>query len=120
MADTHEFGIMDSIEKDKVYNDYEPEKYSCISINGDIIDEIFFKNSKDKIIKMETFAHSVNHPYKGFAYCGITLIPPKSLKQFLDIIVEENVKFKSKELDILIEKISHAMKEKKWLIHFGI
>jgi len=120
MADTHEFGIMHIIEKDKEYNDYEPEKYNCISIDGEIFDEIYSKNYEDKIKNIETFAHSVNRPYKGLAYCGITLIPPKSLEEFLDIFVEENVNFKSKELEMLSKKISDAMKENKWIIHFGI
>jgi len=53
-------------------------------------------------------------------YYGITLIPPKSLKYFFNIMVEENAKNKSKEFEILIEKISTAIKENKLMIHYGI
>lgn len=120
MSGTHEFGIMDYVEKDKDYCSYEPEKYNCIAVDDDLFMEICNKNYKDKIEKMETFFHSINRPDKGFAYYGITLIPPKSLKLFLDIIVEKNVNYKSKELERLIEKISDAIKENKFLIHFGI
>jgi len=34
--------------------------------------------------------------------------------------VEVNSKHKSKELEMLIEKISNAIKENKWMIHYGI
>lgn len=116
----HEFGIMDYVEKNKSYIDYEPERYNCVSVDDDIFNEIYNKNYEDKIKKIETFAHNTNRPYEGFAYCGITLIPPKSLKQFLDIIIVENVNYRSKQLEILIEKISDAIKNSKYLIHFGI
>lgn len=120
LSGTHEFGIMDYVEKDKEYVDYEPEKYNCIVVDDDLFMEICNKNYKGKIEKMETFFQSINRPETGIAYYAITLIPPKSLKLFLDIIVEENISYKSKELERLIEKISHAIREDKFLIHFGI
>ncbi|MBU5437158.1 hypothetical protein KQI42_03995 [Tissierella sp. MSJ-40] len=116
----HEFGIIDCIEKNKDYDFYEPEKYNCISVDGDLIDEIYYKGFGDKMKNLETFAHNTNRPYKDLAYYGVTLIPPKSLKQFLNIIIEENAKYKSKELKELTKKICDAIKENKWLIHFGI
>ncbi|MCB2291364.1 hypothetical protein LGK97_16680 [Clostridium sp. CS001] len=32
-----QFGIINEFEKDKEYNDYEPQKYNCISIDDDIL-----------------------------------------------------------------------------------
>ncbi|SHH42961.1 hypothetical protein [Tepidibacter thalassicus] len=115
----HEFGIIDSLED---YNEdkYEPKKYNCISVDDDFLTEIYHAGLKNKIKNLETFAHNVNRPFKGLAYCGITLIPTQSLKYFLDIIVETNLKYKSKELKMLIEKIFIAIKENKWMIHYGI
>ncbi|MBU5677677.1 hypothetical protein KQI88_14745 [Alkaliphilus sp. MSJ-5] len=115
----HEFGIIDCLEE---YDEdkYEPEKYNCVSVDDDFLGEIYHARFKNKIKKLETFAHNTNRPFKDLAYYGITLIPPKFLKYFLDIIVEENVKHKSKELEMLIEKISTAIKENKWMIHYGI
>ena len=119
MPYVHEFGIIDSIneyEEDK----YDAEKYNCISVDGDFIDEIYNKGFGEKMKKLETFAHNVNRPYKDLAYYGITLIPPSSLKEFLNIVEEENIIYKSEELYKLIDKISEAIKENKWLIHYGV
>ena len=119
MAYVHEFGIIDCIEENKDYT-YEPDKYNCICVDGDLIDEIYHKGFGDKMKKLDTFAHNTKRPYKDLAYYGITLIPPGSLEEFLNIIIEENVQCKSEELEMLEKKISDAIKENKWLIHYGI
>lgn len=119
MAYVHEFGIIDCIENYKE-DQYEPEKYNCISVDGDLIDEIYNKGFKDKLDALETFAHNMNRPYKGLAYYGITLIPQKSLKEFLDILMEANIEYKSEDFENLIKKIYTAINENKWLIHYGI
>ena len=119
MAYVHEFGIIDCIEEYKE-NEYEPEKYNCISVDGDLIDEIYNRGFGDKMKELETFAHNINRPYKDLAYYGITLIPPRSLKQFLNIVIEENIDIKSGELENLINKIYCAIKENKWIIHYGV
>lgn len=119
MAYVHEFGIIDCIEENKDYS-YEPEKYNCICVDGDLIDEIYHKSFGTKMNSLETFAHNINRPYKNLAYYGITLIPPSSLIHFLNIVTEENIECKSEELEILIKKIADAIEEDKWLIHYGI
>ena len=40
----HEFGIIACIEKDKEYAAYEPEKYNCIGVDGDLFDELLSKD----------------------------------------------------------------------------
>ena len=119
MAFVHEFGIIDWIEEYQE-NEYEPEKYNCVSVDGDFIAEIYHNGFGDKMRMLETFAHNTNRPYKDLAYYGITLIPPSSLEQFLSIIIEENINCKSEELVKLINKISYAIKEHKWMIHYGV
>lgn len=115
----HEFGIIDCLEEYDEYQ-YEPAKYNCVSVDDDFLGEIYHAGFKYKIEKLETFAHNKNKPFKDLAYYGITLIPPKSLKYFFDIVAEENVNHRSQELDMLIDKISTAIEENKWMIHFGI
>lgn len=119
MAYIHEFGIVDCIEENKEYT-YEPEKYNCISIDGELIDEIYHKGFGNKMKELNTFADNTNRPYKDLAYYGITLIPPSSLQHFQDIIISENVIYKSQEFQALIEMITVAIKEGRWLIHYGI
>ncbi|WP_425448337.1 hypothetical protein [Dethiothermospora halolimnae] len=119
MPCNHKFGIIDCL-KDYDEDEYNPDKYNCISIDDDFLSEIYHNGLGNKIKHLKTFAHNPNRPFKDLAYCGITLIPSKSLKYFLDIITEANLKYKSKELEKLIEKISIAIKEDKWMIHYGI
>lgn len=119
MAYTHEFGIIDQIEEGKDYS-YEPEKYNCISVDGDLIDEIYSQGFGEQMKSLKTFAHNTNRHYEDLAYYGITLIPPSSLRQFREIIISENIKYKSHEFDVLTDKISKAIKEGKWMIHYGI
>lgn len=49
MAYVHKFGIIDSIEENKDYS-YEFERYNCISVNGDFIDEIYPKGFGGKYV----------------------------------------------------------------------
>lgn len=46
----HEFGIIACIEKDKEYAAYEPEKYNCIGVDGDLFDELLSKDFGKKYI----------------------------------------------------------------------
>ena len=36
----HDFGVIDYFEENKWYSDYEPEKYNCISVSDELIDEV--------------------------------------------------------------------------------
>lgn len=120
MSYIHEFGIVESIEKNKDYISYEPEKYNCISVDGDLFDELISKDFGEKMNHLETFAHNTNRPYNSLAYFGITLIPPSSLKRFLNIVSKANEEYKSEELEELMKKIGEAIKEDRWMIHFGV
>ncbi|MBF8984724.1 hypothetical protein IZY60_14365 [Lutibacter sp. B2] len=115
----HRFGIIDRFEEFNE-DEFEPEKFNCIDVEDDFLIEIYHAGFKDKLNKLETYLENVRQPDRGLVFYGTTLIPPKSLKYFLDIIVAENIKHKSKELAMLIEKISTAIKENKWMIHYGI
>lgn len=39
--------------------------------------------------------------------------------QFLNIVREVNDDYKSEQLENLMKKIDEAIKENKWMIHFG-
>ena len=120
LAYIHEFGIVECIEENKENFGYDPKKYNCIGVDGDFFDELMSKDFGKKIDHLETFACNINRPYKGLAYYGITLIPPSSHKQFLNIVTEANEEYKSEELEELIKKITEAIKVDRWLIHFGV
>lgn len=106
----HEFGIMQSDPAAKKrYDEYEPQKYNCITVNDDC-----FENTVIKLNCIDFYWHSLDNPAKGLAYAGITLIPPTSMPPFIDAIKEV---FELSELIKLLEK---AFEENKWMIHFGL
>ena len=119
MGYVHEFGIIKEIKENKEY-DYNPRKYNCISVNCDIIDSMYNGKFGEKINLLKTFAHTTSNPYKGLAYHGVTLIPVESLNLFLELIKNENEIINSKDLDKLIEKVTEAKENNKWIIHYGL
>ena len=115
----HDFGIIDSFEENKWYSDYEPEKYNCISVHDDLLEEMIIKYNEE-LMAIKTYLQVTTQPGNGLDYCGVTLIPPESLKQFREIIIKANSYYQSQELQSLIEKVSNAISENKYLIHYGI
>lgn len=106
----HEFGIMQATpQKGKRYDAYDPQKYNCITVDDDYLEDIV-TNFND----IDFYWHSLDVPGKGIAYCGITLIPPTSMQAFISVI--DNLSELS-ELKALIQK---AYAENKWMIHFGL
>ena len=51
---------------------------------------------------------------KGLAYCGVTLVPPCSLKAFIDVIADNS------ELSELKKLLENALSNNKWVIHYGL
>jgi len=115
----HEFGIIDFFEENKWYSKYEPEKYDCISVNDDLIGELTIRYNEE-LMAIKTYFQVTAQPGTGLDYCGITLIPPESLKQFRGVIIKANSHYQSQELKLLIEKVSDAIIKNKYLIHYGI
>ncbi|MDU1349961.1 MULTISPECIES: hypothetical protein [Clostridiaceae] len=115
----HEFGIIDSFEENKWYSEYEPEKHNCISVNDDLIEELIIKYNEE-LMAIKTYFQVTTQPGNGLDYYGVTLIPPKSLIQFRDVIIKANSQYQSQELQALIEMITDAIKKDKYLIHYGI
>jgi hypothetical protein len=112
---SHEFGIINNIDKNKDYSDYCPQNYNCISIDDDIILSFI-----GKLDIMQTYYHNINRPDYGLAYYGVTLIPPSSLDYFQDVLLNEKGNKHSSELNQLITLITIAIGENKYLIHYGI
>lgn len=111
-----QFGIIDNISQDKDYSSYEPEKYHCI----DIDDEKYIDDWWPKLSIMKTFFHNLNRPSLGLARYGVTLIPPESLVIFQDIVLSDERIKDDDHLICLAERIETAIRENKYLIHYGI
>ena len=107
---THEFGMMPyPPEKGRRYDEYEPQKFACISVADDDLDTV-----AKKLNDVDFYWHTVDEPKKGLAYCGITLIPPSSQQIFADAIGD------AKNLSGLKSLLQTAKMFDKWIIHFGI
>lgn len=111
----HEFGIIKDLKKGYEYCEYEPERYSCISVDDDLIEPLM----KEFLI-MKTYFHNTSKPKFGLNYIGITLIPQESLKQFREIIISTKYFNQSPELIDLANLISKAINENKYIIHYGL
>lgn len=106
----HEFGIMKiNPQKGQRYDEYEPQKYDCISVN-----DIYLEDIVSKFNDIDFYWHTLDIKSKGIAYFGITLIPPKSMPSFIAVI--ENIP----ELSELKELLVKAIAENSWIIHFGL
>ena len=91
------------------YDKYEPQKYNCISVDDD-----YLKDIVSRFNHIDFYWHTLDTKGKGLEYCGVTLIPPESLSEFINVIYDIDGLY---ELRLLSEK---ALKENKWIIHFGL
>ena len=106
----HEFGIMQNApEPRKRYDEYEPQKYNCMSVDDDYIEKIVANLSN-----IDFYWHTLDVKGKGLSYCGITLIPPCSIHSFIEVIKDYA------ELSELKELSEKALTENRWMIHFGV
>lgn len=110
-----EFGIIDEFEKDKDYSNYEPEKYHCVAIEDDILDDWW-----NQLVLIKTYFHCYNRQEFALARWGVTLIPPESLEPFYGIVASDNRSKSSKELIDLMNLIKKAIFDDKYVIHYGI
>ncbi|WP_288054060.1 hypothetical protein [Caloranaerobacter azorensis] len=70
-----QFGIIDKIDKNKRYIEYEPEKYNCVTID----DDIYIDDWWEELTKMKTYVGGdLNKPSVALDRLGVTLIPPCS------------------------------------------
>ncbi|SMB80654.1 hypothetical protein SAMN00017405_1970 [Desulfonispora thiosulfatigenes DSM 11270] len=108
----HEFGIMETDpKKNQRFDEYDPEKYKLIKINDDFIEPLLpeFKN-------IPCYWHTLKRPEMNLAYCGITLIPPDSMEDFISIF---NRHYVEEYKDIII-LFTEARIKNKYIIHYGI
>jgi len=109
-----EFGIIDEMDCSKDYGAYEPEKYNCIYIDDEYINDWW-----ERLGLMKTYFHNMNRPSFALARQGVTIIPPESLPLFQDIVVTDRRINTDDNLANLAAKIQEAIEADKHMIHFG-
>lgn len=96
-------------EAGRRYDEYEPQKYDCISVVDEHLEGI-----DAQLGQIDFYWHTLAVKGKGLAYCGVTLIPPDSMQAFVAVIGDTPA---LSELKTLLVK---AQRENKWVIHFGL
>ncbi|MFT8349136.1 hypothetical protein [Clostridium saccharoperbutylacetonicum] len=116
MACIAEFGIVDEFEKDKDYSvEYKPQKYNCIAIDDNILNDWW-----TKLILIKTYFNNYFRPNFALAKWGVTLIPPQSLEDFYKIVSKDKRSKSAKELVDLMILLRKAISENKFIIHYGV
>ncbi|KGG79988.1 hypothetical protein [Caloranaerobacter azorensis] len=112
-----QFGIIDKIDKNKRYIEYEPEKYNCVTID----DDIYIDDWWEELTKMKTYVGGdLNKPSVALDRLGVTLIPPESLSIFETIVSNDPRIKQDYSLMELLKLIRKAKQENKYMIHFGV
>ena len=108
----HEFGIMQipPTETER-FDTYEPEKYNCISI-----DDCYIETILAELDSVDCYWHTLATPGKGLAYCGVTILPPKSLDLLISILLRQN----ERNFAALVELATWAKESGKFIIHYGL
>lgn len=109
-----QFGIIEHVEETSEFK-YDPEKYGCIPINDDYLDDWW-----SRLSIMKTYFHCLSRPELGLARYGITLIPPESLPLFQDIVLSDPRINQDDHLPALAYLLQKAIEKNKYVIHFGI
>lgn len=115
MACVAQFGIINKFDEIKNYSKYEPEKYDCIAINDDIINDWW-----NELTFIKTYFHNYNRPSFALARWGVTLIPPESLGAFYNIVSKYAKSNPSTELDALMKLLIKSISDNKYVIHYGV
>lgn len=93
------------------FDEYEPNKYNCISVDDDFIESIL-----SELQNVNCYWHTLQNKGDGLAYCGITLIPPESMDSLKNtLLLQDKIEYKD-----LISLVNKAKEENKYIIHFGI
>ena len=114
-----EFGIITDFDENKDYTGYFPEKYNCVAIDDDLYLNDWWQ-ALTEIDTLNVYSKGVLQPQKALSRWGITIIPPRSLPAFLDIVKNDERYKMDAHLVALAALIDKAIKTQKYVIHYGV
>ncbi|QIK70248.1 hypothetical protein G7062_08070 [Erysipelothrix sp. HDW6C] len=117
MGPYNEFTMIEEIDTSQDYSKVKISEFDVIKISDDYVNLWL-----DRLSNIETFWHKLTNPKRGLARYGVTLIPPKSLAYFNEVIVStlDSEKINNSNIMELLELVKRAKSENKLLIMFGI
>ena len=106
----HQFGIMMADpELGQIFEEYEPEKYDCIAVDDEYVQEV-----AEMLAGVSVYWHGLDRPESGLVYHGITLIPPESIEEVIEAIKDVP------EMRRLMEMLVVAERKQKFVIYFWV
>lgn len=113
-----EFGIISDFYRKKNYTGYFSKKYNCVAINDMFLDDWW--SDLLNIDTLNVYAKGLLQSQKGLSRWGITIIPPTSLPDFLNIVRNDRRYQSDSNLVDLAHLIDHAIQTQKYMIHYGV
>lgn len=114
-----EFGIISDFDENKDYTGYHPEKYNCTAIDDDLYMNDWWADL-EKIDTLNVYSKGILQPQKALSRWGITIIPPGSLHCLLEIVKNDKRFHEDVHLERLAVLIEEAVKNQKYMIHYGV
>jgi hypothetical protein len=114
-----EFGIIECFDEHGNYTEYAPERYHCVAID----DDEYLNDWWDSLLEIDTlnvYNVQILQPQKALSRWGITIIPTNSLPKLLNIVVSDRRYRKDKRLASLAFLVRKAIKDGKYMIHYGV
>ena len=114
-----EFGIIENFDPKNDYTEYAPERYHCVAID----DDKYLNDWWGALMTIDTFnvySPHILQPQKALSRWGITIIPPSSLPDLLDIVTSDKQYKYDKRLIAFAHLICQAIERKKHMIHYGV
>ncbi len=106
----HEFALLDHVPKPGVrYDQHEADHLVCA-----VVDDEAIEGRLREFEVLPCYAHTLDCPWEGLVYCGITLIPPHAAREMYPMVCTDPA---FAGLTAMLEK---AVRDNKWIIHFGI
>ena len=118
MSDSLHIGIIIQIDDTRDYSQFKSFEEVCRLHRCIEIQDGYANKWVNQSGHMSTFVCTLQRPFKGIDSCGVTLVPPESLSQLLDIIrldgEREEVVFN------LIALIEEAVENGYYMIVYGV
>lgn len=109
-----EFGIIDHFDSNGDY--IIDEAIQLVYID----DDLYINDWWNKLLAMKTFFQDLNKPAQALDRWGITIIPPESLPIFQNIVLTDRRIKTDSHLIELVNLIDYAIRNKKYMVHYGV
>ena len=114
-----EFGIIEHFDKKKDYTGYYPEQYHCVAIDDDLYLNDWWE-ALSQIDTLNVYKKGVLQPQKALSRWGTTIIPPASLPALFKIVTSDERCKTDKHLMALADLVCQAIRDNKYMIHYGV